>query len=203
IGLLGILSYQYHRDLNDTSFWLRHSYKVINQVDEISTLYKDIQLESVAFFIGNDTTLIPFYAYSKELLWERINSIRSLTSGQTTQQIRINSLESLFKGLISSADSVFTVGETENYSDTHLQDKVINNTIFRNRIRSIIQDIKNEENHLLGLREEENRKSILVFNRTFYQLLGGICILLITTFFSVRYNFNKRIRSEQELKNAH
>ena len=33
-------------------------------------------------------------------------------------------------------------------------------------------------------------------------MLGGILVLVATTFFSIRYNFNKRIKAEQELKGA-
>ena len=33
-------------------------------------------------------------------------------------------------------------------------------------------------------------------------MLGGILVLVATTFFSIRYNFNERIQAEQELKGA-
>src|SRR5690606_15926112 len=187
---------------NDTNFWVKRSYVVIDEVDELASLYKDVQLESIAFFISDNRALIPLYTNSKEILWKKIDNIRSLTTENQAQQRRIDSLELLFNGLISSADSLISLDERDNNSDASVQNRVISNASSRNRIRKIIQDMKNEENQLLVIREEANRESIAAFNRTFYQLLGGIYVLLVITFFFVRNNFNKRIRSEQELKNA-
>jgi PAS domain S-box-containing protein len=44
--------------------------------------------------------------------------------------------------------------------------------------------------------------SIAAFNNTFLLLLSGIAVLLAATFFSIRYNFNKRVRAQEEQKKA-
>ena len=51
-------------------------------------------------------------------------------------------------------------------------------------------------------RQKANQKSITAFYSTFFLMLGGILVLVVTTFFSIRHNFNKRIKAEQELKGA-
>jgi PAS domain S-box-containing protein len=202
IASLGVLSYQKNHTSNATSYWVRHTHQVLDQIEEVSALYKDIQLESNAFFISRDSTIILAYTEARQVIFEELYNIRALTKDNPNQQQRIDQLESILNPLITFSDSALLIPKQGPYSERSLLSRVKANRIFRNNIRQIINDMKDEEKQLLVGREKANEDSVASFNRTFSLMLLAISILLISTFFSIRYNFNKRLQAEQELKTA-
>lgn len=67
---------------------------------------------------------------------------------------------------------------------------------------SIVTNIRDNEIGLLHVREEDNNKSIALFNSAFRQLLAVIGLLSVVTFFSIRYNFNRLIKIDAQIRLA-
>lgn len=202
ISVLSIISYRNSKTLNRTSFLIRHTEKVIDQAEEISSLYKDIQLESNAFYAIDDSAFIAPYRQARNSIINRIRSLRSLTTDNPHQLERIDSLEILLKNMMVYNDSVMFYVRPEGYSKAGLVSRVQINRSFRVRIKEIITDIQREEKELLASRELANEQSIAAFRLTLFLMLAAIASLLGTAFFSIKYNFDKRIRAQQELKRA-
>jgi signal transduction histidine kinase len=55
---------------------------------------------------------------------------------------------------------------------------------------------------MLRLRQTENSESIALFNTAFSRLLAVIALLVFVAFFSIRYNFNKLLRIDGQLRVA-
>lgn len=201
IAVLAIISLRNNRALNETYLSMRKTHLVIDQAEEISGRYKDIQLESNAYFIAKDPVLVLQYREARRMLFVALRNIRALTSGNVQHQARIDSLESLLQDLTAFTDSVIVSGN-QPYSEKALLHRVASNTVYRNNIRRLIGNIKADEHRLLLIQEKENRESIAAFQNTFILLLIGIAVLLASTFLLIRYNFNRRIRAQRELKKA-
>lgn len=202
IAFLGLITYKNNQKSVETFFWVKHSHIIIDQADEISSLFKEMQLESTAFFSIGDSSLIEPYHKARSLIFVQLDNIRSLTRENPDQQSKIRSLEHFLKLLMVSTDSVLEQGRGNKYPEENIVDIINSNKIFRHNIHQIIDDIKTEERHSLLLSEKANEESIDAFNTTFILLLSFITILLVSTFFAIRYNFNKRIKAQHELKNA-
>lgn len=197
----GVVSYQNNRMSIENASLVRHSHQVLELTDEISSLYKDIQLESNSFFISNDSSLLLPYFDSKDKLLPLIKQLREFTKNNVSQQQRIDSLVSHVEQLIAFTDGAL-LKKAVRYNDEELNQRVRTGFQHRQNIRKIIQNIKGEAHQLLLQRENAYKESIAAFNQTFFLLISGIAVLLATTFFSIRYNFNKRIKAQEDQKKA-
>lgn len=202
ITVLSIVSYRNNQSANETAFLVTNTYEILDQVEEISSLYKDLQLESNALIISGSNSAHNHYKNAKEGIFTRVDNLRYLTRENPLHQRKIDSLEHLVKKLVEYTDSVLSVTSPGSYTSANLLSRVENNLIFRSKIRRIINGIKSDERKVLASREHANEKSINAFRDTFFLLLIGIGCLLATTFLLIRYNFNKRIRVQQDLKKA-
>jgi PAS domain S-box-containing protein len=201
IAVLGVIAYQNSRASNETSYWVKHTHEVLDKADEISSLYKDIQLESSGLLISGDLSFMMPYRKAREVIISQVDNLRSLTRDNTGQQARIDILEAQLNDLMVFSDSAL-LSYNRAYSVQKILGRVRSNKVFRTRIREVINGIKDEENRLLVIREKANKESIAAFEKTFFMMLSGIIVLLVTTFLSIRYNFNRRMRMQQKLKNA-
>lgn len=201
ITVLGIVSYQNSRLSEETAQLVKNTHDVLETTDEISSLYKDIQLESNAFFISQDPANLRSYRTATKVIFPLILTLKKLTSDNRSQQRKVDALQVVVQDLATFADSAWNTKYTDR-SAAQIIDCINTNNRFRQKIREVITQIKTEEKRLLVNREEANRRSVNAFNKTFIWLIGCIAVLLPTTFFSIRYNFNKRIKIQEELKNA-
>lgn len=199
--VLGIVTYRNNMLANETGLLVKHSHEVLETTNEISSLYKDIQLESNAFFISKDSAIIPSYLSSRKMILPLIDRLKDLTADNQPQQYRIATLRLFIENLKIFTDSVINSPKTQK-AFTQIINRINTNNRFRVKIRGIINNIKAAERRLLIMREEANAESIAAFNKTFFLLIGGIAILLSTTFFSIRYYFNRRVKAQEELRNV-
>ncbi len=201
ITILGIVSFRNAKLANETAFLVKHTYAMIEVTDEISSLYKDIQLESNTIFISRDSGIIDPYIKTRQSVIPAIDKLEKLTADNVLQQSRIDTLRLLIGSLNAFKDSVLNDSQVR-LNSRAVDDRILINSEYHVKIRGIISRIKGEEKRLLAVRDVANVESVAAFNRNLFLLMGGIGLLLFVTFFSIRINFNKRIRAQEELKNA-
>lgn len=200
ITALAVMTYKNNKTSLQTAELVRYTHDVLNQNEEIASLIKDIQLESNTYYVNRDSAVIQRYTTAKNDIYRRIEALKDLTRNNTEQQLRIDSLQSFIDDLIAFSDTGVNSARPSLMAD--LDQRVIRNFQYRQQIQAIIESIKAEEERLLHQREDAYRSSVAAFNSTWMLLLAGIAILLAATFFVVRYNFNRRIRVEEDLKKA-
>ena len=201
VSVLGIITYQNSQLSHQTSIRAQHTREALDLVEEISSLSKDIQLESNLFFTRKDSTAYRRFLEAKEVI-AKTKELRSLTHENDLQYNRIDSLELLLGKLIFFSDSFLLATQQVTEVEEHFSSKLEGNRFYREKIRKVVNAIKSEEDRLLLNEEKANVESVAAFERTFFALLISIGILLVVTFFSIRYHFNKRIRAQQALKNV-
>jgi PAS domain S-box-containing protein len=201
IVVLGVVCYQNSEASIQTAERVRHTFEVLKQTDEISSLYKDIQLESNAFFISRDSSLFRSYLTARDNILPRIRQLRNHTSDDTNQTARIDSLLTYVEGLILFTDEGLESDELH-HSTEQVDRRLTTNYLYGQNLREITQAIKTEEEKLLIIRERAHEQSIGAIKKTFFLLVSGIAVLLTVTFFSIRYNFNKRVKVQEDQKKA-
>jgi PAS domain S-box-containing protein len=199
VSVLGIISYRTSQLSHQTSIRVQHTHQALDLVEEISSMSKDLQLESNMFFIRKDSASYRRFNEAKDVL-PKINELRSLTHENSTH--RIDSLELLLGKLIFFSDSFLLATQQIKDVFKSFPDKLAGNRFYREKIRKVISALKRDEELLLLKEEKANMESMAAFERTFFALLMSIGILIVVTFLAIRYNFNKRIRVEQALKNV-
>jgi PAS domain S-box-containing protein len=197
IAVLSVLSYKKSEASIKTSALVSHSYTVLGRGEIISSLYKDIQQESNAFLVLHDSAAISLYQQAREAVFIALGDLRQLTSDNQRQQFTIDSLETVLYRLVSFSDSAFLPR-----SSMTIQKKIEINKSLRQSLRGLLDEIRKEEAGLLTIREAANKESITEFRNAFYLLSSVISVLLVATFLTVRYNFNKRISAQEQLERA-
>ena len=195
------VSFENNKISVQTAASIKNTYEVLERTDEISSLYKDIQLESNTFFASGDSTLLPPYLIACRDIGPRIALLRTLINDNPSQIFRTDSLSVYVSDLIAFTDGGLEKKQPYSSID-ELNKRLATNFKFRQEIRKIIENIKAEEEQLLISREQAYQQSISAFNKTFLLLVSGIAVLLAVTFFLVRYNFNKRLKAQEAQKKA-
>jgi PAS domain S-box-containing protein len=200
IAILGFVSYKNNKNSLETAYLLQKTHQVLNQADEISSLFKDILLESNAFYIRRDSAVILPYLKSRREVTVRTAELRHSIRGNSRQELNVDSLQLLLKSMAEFTD------EGLNYHQDHtiaeLDERIVMSFHFREQIRRIVGAIKREEQRLMVQRQRDYDSSIEAFRMTYVLLLAVIGLLIAATFFSIRYNFNKRIKAQEEQKKA-
>lgn len=88
--------YSYIRYGDDTK-QVRHTYEVIQVLDNILSLVKDVETSSRGYTITNDVTYLEPYRTALRLLPAEINKLRNLTTDNRVQIRRRFLLEKLIK----------------------------------------------------------------------------------------------------------
>lgn len=200
IVVLGAIAYRYSTETVDASSMINHTHERIGNADEISSAFKDLLLEGNAFYIMSDTSRFHRYLGIRRELFDAVERMRHLAGNDVVQQRRIDSLDIMVKdlALFAGAGSPFFLEEMD--VRKAVQARFDKSNILRERINGVLLSIREREKILLRSREGDYRESVASFNRTFVQLLAGMGILLALTFISIRYNFNKRIKTEEQLR---
>jgi len=199
IIIWGAVSYQNSKTSIENAGLVRHTHEVIQQTNEISSLYKDLQLENSAFFISGDSSFLMPYSKARDSIGPSIEKLRNLTRDNPNQGPRIDSLVWYVKEMISFKNSGRAEGT---YTTEQINERITKAYYFRQKIREVITYIRRDEESLLVNRELAYKNSIAAFNRTFLLLIFGIAVLLATTFFLIRYHFNHRIKAEEDQRKA-
>ena len=199
IIIWGVVSYQNSKAAIENAGLVRRTHEVIQQTNEISSLYKDLQLENSAFFISGDSSFLMPYSKARDSIGPSIEKLRNLTRDNPNQGPRIDSLVWYVKEMISFKNSGRAEGT---YTTVQINERITKAYYFRQKIREVITYIRRDEESLLVNRELAYKNSIAAFNRTFLLLIFGIAVLLATTFFLIRYHFNHRIKAEEDQRKA-
>ena len=171
ITALAIISYQNNKTSLQIAKLVRHTNQVLDQTSDISSLFRDIQLESNTYFANRDSSIIFSYVAAKEEIYRRINSLKVFTIDNPKQQSRIDSLRLLVDDLIEFTNAGVS---PKLYAMADLSARVIRNFQYRQQIRAIIHSIKQEEQRLLLQRENAYRLSVAAFNKASFLLLAGL-----------------------------
>ena len=202
IVVLSIFSSYYSDRRISTSKSVKHTTDVLNEVEQVLSLTKDIEGEGRGYIITGDSNYLQYFMIAKDNIFNHDKKLKELTRDNPAQKARIDSLSVLVDKLISfslqciraknengfeTAKELMASGQGKSYTDA---------------IRKVTSEIQQEENNLLIQRQKENNKSIVSFNRAFFVLLASIFILLVIILFSIRRNIAVRKKAAEKIKES-
>ena len=181
--------------------WIRHSNKVIAQVEIVLSIVKDSETGHRGYQLTRDTVFLRPYKTSIESIYTEVNKLDSLFLGETAQKQRSDSLRLLID---KQYRIIKTILENEKESKRFIDRYEINLLIVgrenMDRIRQVCGRMTQYENDVLQARltQEYDLKSIAPFTL----LLSGLVVLGVAGFLFVRINdeLKRRRRTEKELK---
>lgn len=181
--------------------WIRHSNKVIAQVEIVLSTVKDSETGHRGYQLTRDTVFLKPYKSSVESIYTELNKLDSLFLDESSQKKRGDSLRLLVD---KQYRIITTILDNEEESKRFIDRYEINLLIVgrenMDKIRDICKRITRHESEVLQSRltQEYDLKNIAPFTL----LLSGFVVLGVACFLYIRiiHELKRRRRTEKELK---
>ena len=106
ISVLAVISLQNSKASDKAADLVKDTHQVLDNIQELASFYKEIQLESNGFVVTRDPAFLVPYASAKTSTAESIKRLQFLTKDDEKQQRRIDTLLNHVNGLVHFTDSL-------------------------------------------------------------------------------------------------
>ena len=183
-------------DLMDSSRMVTHTHNVIQQLDECMSTLKDAETGQRGYLLTGDEKFLQPYNVASGKVLILVNNITSLTSDNPVQVRNSAALRQAVKSRTDQLDNVMMLKKA---GSPNLLTELTKGGEQMQLVRDIIQQMKDEEEHLLKTRTD--RQQSLTRFTPIVIVISGLLALLITIVFyvRVRMDFNQKTRLQDEL----
>ena len=159
IVLIGVVAYRSTNKYIETSSWVTHSHQVLERLDTLFSLMKDAQRGERGYIItGQDNFLEP-YNTAINKIYETAKDIRKLTADNPNQQRRLDKLEPMIAGALAGLKDRIETRKTKGLDAAIEQVRNGPGERTINEVRSLLEEMQNEEEDLLKQRSKEAEDS--------------------------------------------
>lgn len=198
-GIVGAISYYEISSFLDDEKWVKHTYQVIGQADDIAKSMLDIETGGRGYLLTQNVVFLEPFNSGLSHVMTQLDSLRTSTVDNPVQQANIEKLTLLVNQEIAFVNQTQTLGESRNVDAAITLVKSLEGKKTMDDIRQVINDIKNEENKLLDQRSEESQTSS---NNTLNTIIIGTAIAIVITIISTIAIYKKmKQRDEVEKVN--
>jgi signal transduction histidine kinase/DNA-binding response OmpR family regulator/CHASE3 domain sensor protein len=196
--LVGASSFLALRKQTDDEEWLRHTYKVLNQVNYIEQLLIDMETGRRGFRCTGDKKFLQPYYESQPKVEPAVEVLEEIVADNTQQSARVHDLEerlervdSLWKSI--NIDEIYK-DERQKYLVTQAE------KTYMDAVRTVIAEIRTSEDKLLTVREDNEEQAVV--QATWILIIGVLLILAVVgrLIWVIMQEFNSRVRAEQVLQ---
>ena len=161
---------------------VEHTWRVINQVEQIMSLSKDAETGSRGFLITNDESYLEPYTQAISFLPAQLDTFQSLTAEDPSQQQRIVEIRAVLEERLSLLKQGIDLRRAGSTDDVHAL--VVSGTgkAQMDHLRQLANDAKAEERRLLAIRNKEVVMSAKRARQTLLLATGLDLILIILMF---------------------
>jgi PAS domain S-box-containing protein len=194
------LSYQATHILIDNDQRVRHTYRVINELELTLSTVKDAETGERGYIItGLDEYLTPYYSAVAQID-KHIHTLTELTADNPTQRARIPALQSKIRDRVESLRLGIEYRRSGDVEDAHQLIVSGDGKRMMDDLRKFINAMEVDENALLDQRTEESRKSQRNAILTFIVANLVACTVLLGTWAIIINGINARRRAEEDVR---
>ncbi|GAA4469582.1 hypothetical protein GCM10023189_56810 [Nibrella saemangeumensis] len=198
IILIGVLSYQTFRRQSYEADWVKHTYRVINQLENIQKVLLDMEASRRGFRSTNERRFLVPYNNGLRTIGPTVEALTEVVADNPDQLARARQVQADVNGLLQYwVDLGYDAGRYNRQDIVRITD--IEKSWMDSLRNQLVKMIESEQK-LLTQREMEADRA--VDNATLSLVLGTIGILVIVgiLMFLIIREFNRRRQAEQELQ---
>ena len=179
------------------------TYQVINKLEGVLSLLKDIETGVSSYAITGDERFLKSYQLAASPLQEAIEELRKLTADSPRQLERLVAVEPLISSRLNSVKKIIESRKEQRYASAAQLVTGEEGKLVMDRIRQIIGDMIREEQTRLAERDHAARASAQTTLRTI--ATGSLLAVIIVALASVLIygRIKERRRAEEALRRAH
>ncbi|WP_316770308.1 response regulator [Pedobacter frigiditerrae] len=192
-----LASYVSIKNLIKNAELVSHTNGVLNNVNQIISFLKDAETGQRGYLLTGNKVFLEPYNGAKEKIISTFDNVKSATLDNPYQQKKIGELKKIIDNRFEVIDETIIFKQNKG---TVSEASLLAGKVYMDEARSIINDMQQEENRLLAIRNADLTK---LSNYTpLLIVLAAILSLLITIFFyrKVASDFDVRVKLQQELE---
>ncbi len=173
---IGLASYKSAKRLDDTTKWLTHTYEVERNLEQVLSYLIDAETGARGYALtGVDDYLEPL-TLAHDKIREPLAAVRTLTNDNPSEQVRVFQLEELARKRLAIADDLVETRRKGGMTgaEAHVKEGVGKKTM--DAARTVVDEMKAEEERLLNIRKEESAAAVGAANAI---SLGGMILSLL------------------------
>lgn len=177
--LVGSISYHSTIQLTEAAQWRTHTYEVLNKLSILLSALQDAETGQRGYVItGEESYLEPYQAATHDTDKLQLQ-LKQLTADNPAQQQRLEKLAPLIAEKLSELQGTIDLRRNKGFAAAHDAIGTGKGKATMDDIRGVVRDMADDENDLLGKRDEEasnssrNTVAIIVYGT----LLVGILVV--------------------------
>jgi CheY-like chemotaxis protein/CHASE3 domain sensor protein len=193
-----VVSYYCIQKLIDKSQWIDHTNEILTKVEHILYSVSDLESAVRGYAVSDDPVFLNTFEANKRNLYFVLNDLKTLTQDNPSQRIRIDTLGTLIDQKLRILD--IAVSLNMNYPDANLAHVFRDGKSAMDKIRSLTNHIKKEEQRLLA----ERTREVQTFSSTTPAiiLISSIISILIAilSYLYINRDLHARAQAQNELE---
>jgi PAS domain S-box-containing protein len=158
--VVGTVSYRAILVSSESDQWVKHTYQVLANLNNLLASLQSIQGSSRGFALTGDMSLLQSYRDSIDSAAQAEKTVRDLTVDNPRQQIRIPVLEMLIAEKIQFNDTVIELRRSKGVEAAGDSIQTGTGQRIMDQLLALIQNMQSEEQRLLTLREADARRRL-------------------------------------------
>nr|WP_284694601.1 response regulator [Geomonas sp. Red32] len=185
--------------LQDSDYWVTHTYAVIAEVNQLGAALTDAETSQRGYLITGNSAYLEPYRKALSTVRDKRSLLRTLTKDNSNQQMRLDMMDPMIERKVAQLDQTVEARKSKGLQAvapmvmTHLSDNLMTS------IRAMISQMEVEEEQLL--RERAARKQAEMLNTMHVMEAGGLVatVILLAIFALMRREVVQRTRAEVDL----
>ena len=182
----------------------KHTYEVLSNIDSVLAGLVDAETGQRGYLLTGEEAYLEPYRTAINSINQTIGDLRSLTSDNSNQQRRVQSLEPLVREKLAELQLTLDLRKKEGLVSAN---KVVlegSGKLRMDQIRALLSQMRNEEETLLRVRTEKTNQSVTrsvrtVFGGTLLSIsLLGLCFVLLTRELSERQKAQSALEKSEK-----
>jgi PAS domain S-box-containing protein len=202
LAVVGTVSYLSVVDLNTHAARVGHTQEVMSRLELLLAAATDSETAERGFVITGDESYLLPYQQSAEAVDVHVQNLRELTADNPIQQERLAAITPLVSERLRNLRHVIELRRIRGFEAARAEILTGAGKQFHDRIRGLIDQMKQTEMSLLGERERQAHRSA---TRTRAVIIGGNVLafgLVALALWLIRRDFAGRTRAERALRDA-
>jgi methyl-accepting chemotaxis protein len=185
--ILGITSYQMINKLIESNNWDIHTYKVLQNQEQILSLLKDAETGQRGYLLTGEEQYLEPYNLAVKSVMNRIDNAIELTKDNSKQQQRIAKLKLLAADKFIKLDQAIVLRRKKGFESALKNILTGEGKNIMDEIRNVNDEIIKEENELLKTRELTTNSNIIITESIIiYGTALSVIIIFVIGFLVVR-----------------
>jgi PAS domain S-box-containing protein len=197
--LVAVLLYRNGRSFIESSEWVSHTHEVLAELETTLSTLAEAQTATRGFIITGQEAFLEPYRGAAPAVRAQLDRLKWLTSDNPDQQRRVALLEKAVSEKLDSLQQNIDLRKQKGFEAAQQRVATGIGTQQMNRVRTLISEMKQEEDNLLKQRTQDFRSSTQKTSLTFSCVILLEFLLLALVYYVLLRDITARKRAEELL----